>query len=77
VYALQLLFYKILCKGHGLARIVFLASGGQPKARCSQTFPGHDLQLFQISLKIGPTVWISLVDIHTNTHIELYILAGK
>ncbi len=40
-------------------------------------FSGHDLQLFQISLKIGPTVWISLADIHTNTHIELYILDNK
>ncbi len=32
-YALQLLFYKRLCKAHGLARRDFLASGDQPEVR--------------------------------------------
>jgi hypothetical protein len=37
-YAQQLLFHEIFCKGHGLARRSFLASGGQPEVGFFQTY---------------------------------------
>jgi hypothetical protein len=81
-YALQLLFYKDFCKF--LPGEVFSGSGGQPEARfyfrhMRKPFPGHDLQLFQISLKL--IQWFGFLHTHrhtqTQTHTDTHTHADK
>jgi hypothetical protein len=74
--ALQLLFYKLFCKAHGLARRGFQALGVQPETRFFSNIHENHSQVMIFNCSKFHWNWSNVMDFYsgyTHTHWLLYV----